>query len=158
MAGAPGEQSGAVVVAVDGSEVSLRAAVRGLALLDAAANVVVVTVIEASDPTLVTGTGFAGGVMSAEDFDRMEDQLAADAYAVGQQAAAALDRGDATIRVERGDPGRTLCELAERLDARALVLGSRGKSGISRAVLGSVSDYVVRNAPCPVVVSGPGND
>jgi nucleotide-binding universal stress UspA family protein len=40
------------------------------------------------------------------------------------------------------------------LGARAVVLGTRGRGGIARALLGSVSDYVVRNAPCPVVVTG----
>jgi nucleotide-binding universal stress UspA family protein len=34
-------------------------------------------------------------------------------------------------------------------------MGSRGRGGIKRALLGSVSDYVVRNARCPVVVTGP---
>ena len=36
----------------------------------------------------------------------------------------------------------------------AIVRGSRGRGGLRRAVLGSVSDHVVRNAPCPVVVTG----
>lgn len=35
----------------------------------------------------------------------------------------------------------------------AIVIGTRGRGGIKRALLGSVSDYVVRNAPCPVVVT-----
>jgi nucleotide-binding universal stress UspA family protein len=34
-----------------------------------------------------------------------------------------------------------------------VVVGSRGRGGIRRALLGSVSDYVVRNAPCSVVVT-----
>jgi nucleotide-binding universal stress UspA family protein len=37
-----------------------------------------------------------------------------------------------------------------------MVVGTRGRGGLRRAVLGSVSDHVVRNAPCPVVVVGPG--
>jgi nucleotide-binding universal stress UspA family protein len=51
-----------------------------------------------------------------------------------------------------------LCELAEEIGAGAIVIGSRGRGGFKRALLGSVSDYVVRNAPCPVVVtSHPGD-
>jgi len=34
------------------------------------------------------------------------------------------------------------------------VVGSRGRGGLKRAVLGSVSDHLVRNAPCTVVVTG----
>ena len=34
------------------------------------------------------------------------------------------------------------------------MVGSRGRGGLKRAVLGSVSDHIVRNAPCPVLVTG----
>jgi len=32
-------------------------------------------------------------------------------------------------------------------------MGSRGRGGVKRALLGSVSDYVTRNAPCSVVIT-----
>jgi nucleotide-binding universal stress UspA family protein len=57
--------------------------------------------------------------------------------------------------VLRGSPGPALCSLARSIDAQAIVMGSRGRGGIKRALLGSVSDHVVRNAPCPVVIVGP---
>jgi len=38
------------------------------------------------------------------------------------------------------------------VSARAIVLGTRGRGGITRALLGSVSDYVTRAAPCTVVI------
>jgi nucleotide-binding universal stress UspA family protein len=64
---------------------------------------------------------------------------------------------DAETLVVQGDPGRTLCDLASQRDASAIIMGTRGRGGIRRALLGSVSDFVVRNAPCPVLVSaGPG--
>ena len=56
----------------------------------------------------------------------------------------------------RGDPGRALCELATQLPARGIVMGTRGRGAIKRALLGSVSDYVVRNAPCPVIITSRG--
>jgi nucleotide-binding universal stress UspA family protein len=57
-----------------------------------------------------------------------------------------------------GDPGRALCDFASERGATVIVAGSRGRGGIKRAVLGSVSDHLVRNAPCPVLLSGPAAD
>ena len=143
-----------VLACVDGSELSTRAVAAGLALLAADQPVVVVTVIEPSDPSLVTGGGFAGGVMSPEEFDELDAAYLGDAGDNVQRAAAALGLAGSEVRVLRGDPGRALCALAEQLPARALVMGSRGRGGLKRALLGSVSDYVVRNSPCPVVITG----
>jgi nucleotide-binding universal stress UspA family protein len=42
--------------------------------------------------------------------------------------------------------------LAKELGADLIVMGCRGRGGIRRAVGGSVSDAVIRNAPCPVLV------
>jgi nucleotide-binding universal stress UspA family protein len=42
--------------------------------------------------------------------------------------------------------------LAEQIGAGLIVLGSRGRGGIRRALMGSVSDSVVRHAHCPVLV------
>ena len=45
-----------------------------------------------------------------------------------------------------------IVDLAEELGAGLVVLGSRGLGGIRRALMGSVSDSVVRHAHCPVLV------
>ena len=60
--------------------------------------------------------------------------------------------------VERGGPGTVLCEHAKALKADVVVVGSRGRGAIRRALLGSVSTYVVHNAPCPVLVVRAGAD
>src|SRR3712207_3034894 len=51
-----------------------------------------------------------------------------------------------------GVPDREIVELAEKLSAGLVVMGSRGRGGIGRALMGSVSDSVVRHAHCPVLV------
>jgi nucleotide-binding universal stress UspA family protein len=51
-----------------------------------------------------------------------------------------------------GVPDREIVELAEKLGAGLVVMGSRGRGGIRRALMGSVSDSVVRHAHCPVLV------
>jgi nucleotide-binding universal stress UspA family protein len=42
--------------------------------------------------------------------------------------------------------------VAEQLGVDAIVVGSHGKGRLKRLVLGSVSEHVVRHAPCPVLV------
>jgi nucleotide-binding universal stress UspA family protein len=62
------------------------------------------------------------------------------------------------LRVEIGDvAGRARAVAGER-GALLLVIGSHGKGGVKRALLGSVSRDLAGNAPCPVVVVPPGTD
>jgi nucleotide-binding universal stress UspA family protein len=149
----PGPET--VVVCVDDSDLSLHAAVAGFALLQPARRVIVTTVAEHSDPLLVTGSGMAGGVMSAAEAEEIDDSIRAEAGAVVQHAIDTLEVEGAEPVVLHGDPGRALCDLAAEVNADAIVMGSRGRGGIKRALLGSVSDHVVRNAPCTVIITGP---
>jgi nucleotide-binding universal stress UspA family protein len=61
--------------------------------------------------------------------------------------------GDDQVRIltVAGLPGRVLVETARELDAELVVLASRKGRSPSR-LLGAVSQYVLRNAPCPVLV------
>ena len=51
-----------------------------------------------------------------------------------------------------GDPADGITEAATAEDADLIVIGNRGHSGVGRALIGSVSDEVVRTASCPVLV------
>jgi nucleotide-binding universal stress UspA family protein len=51
-----------------------------------------------------------------------------------------------------GDPAEAIVEAAAAEDADLIVVGNRGHHGVGRALIGSVSDEVVRTAGCPVVV------
>ncbi|KAH7516515.1 hypothetical protein FEM48_Zijuj10G0143300 [Ziziphus jujuba var. spinosa] len=53
---------------------------------------------------------------------------------------------------EIGDPKETICEAVEKLNIELLVLGSHSRGAIGRAFLGSVSNYCVHHAKCPVLV------
>lgn len=57
---------------------------------------------------------------------------------------------DAEIRI--GRPSRELIDYATESEADHIVLGSHGRTGLSRIVLGSVAETVVRRAPVPVTV------
>jgi len=56
------------------------------------------------------------------------------------------------IKLLRGNPGIKIVQYAKNEGFNLIVLGSRGLSGASRFLLGSVSDYVSDNAECPVII------
>jgi nucleotide-binding universal stress UspA family protein len=58
----------------------------------------------------------------------------------------------AQAHLRMGTPDAEVVDLAEELDVGLVVVGSRGLGGIRRALMGTVSDSVVRHAHCPVLV------
>jgi nucleotide-binding universal stress UspA family protein len=54
--------------------------------------------------------------------------------------------------VWEGDPGESIIEAAAAETADLIVVGSHGRGTVGRFLIGSVSDHVVRNAQCPVLV------
>ncbi len=54
-----------------------------------------------------------------------------------------------------GDPGDMIVEAAEAEHADMILVGSHGRGAVGRLFLGSVSEHVVRNARCPVLVVRP---
>ena len=58
----------------------------------------------------------------------------------------------ADTHLVRGRPDRELVHISEDINAGLIVMGSRGLGGVRRALMGSVSDSVVRHAHCPVLV------
>jgi nucleotide-binding universal stress UspA family protein len=143
-----------IVVCTDGSEVAARAAESGLAILRPGDRVLVVTVAPIDRTLASDGSGHAGPTMSylqLQEHIRLEHERA---DAIVERTASALGLPVDCGRVLEGDPGPTLCDFARSEQASAIVIGTRGRSGIKRALLGSVSDYVVRNARRPVVVVG----
>ena len=56
----------------------------------------------------------------------------------------------AHLRMGRAD--EEIVELAQSIDAGLIVMGSRGQGRLRRALVGSVSDSVVRHAHCPVTI------
>jgi len=59
---------------------------------------------------------------------------------------------EVTTLLEGGPPHQTIVSTAERIKAGAIIVGPSGKSLLDRILIGSVSEYVVRNSACTVIV------
>jgi len=72
-----------------------------------------------------------------------------------REKLAELQPKETTIPVERylreGDPALEIVALAQDCQADLIVLGTHGRSGLGRLLLGSVAEAVLRKAPCPVL-------
>ena len=55
-------------------------------------------------------------------------------------------------RLVMGDPATEIVRIAEEEQAELIVLGTHGRTGLSRILMGSVAEAVVRHAPCPVLI------
>ena len=145
-----------ILLCTDGSELAGRALAAGLAVLAPADRVVVAIAVEPFDTTMISGvSGFGGGTMTPDQYDSQRAAERAGAEEVLREAVAALGIEGAETVVVEGEPATALCELAESLPATVMVAGSRGHGGLKRALLGSVSDRLVRHAPCPIVLTHP---
>jgi universal stress protein A len=60
-----------------------------------------------------------------------------------------------TIHIRTGDPAGEAIHLAEQTGADLIVMATHGRRGLSRFVLGSVAERVVRESPCPVLTIKP---
>jgi nucleotide-binding universal stress UspA family protein len=56
-----------------------------------------------------------------------------------------------TKRVEFGSPEKNIVRKAKTEGVDLIIMGTSGRSGLSRMFLGSVTEQVIRNAPCPVL-------
>jgi nucleotide-binding universal stress UspA family protein len=55
-------------------------------------------------------------------------------------------------RVEQGDPAIEILRVAAKEKADLIVMGTHGRGGVLRMLMGSVAEQVMRKAPCPVMV------
>ena len=93
-------------------------------------------------------------VPAAEQIDRvMEEQRKSHEELVSRAELQLRDRGFSTsARVLLGDPREAILDMAKRESADLIVVGSHGRSGLTKLVMGSVASHVVTHAPCDVLV------
>lgn len=132
-----------VLVGVDGSDQSMRALEYALEEFPDAS----ITAVAVVDPV----NSMAAGEYYSEDlYDQR--RVATEGYLeTAAERAATFDR-DIDTELRFGRPSRELVAYAEEEAVDHVVLGSRGRTGLSRVLLGSVAESVVRRSPVPVTV------
>jgi nucleotide-binding universal stress UspA family protein len=110
-----------------------------------------VRVISVIQPYLPPATEF---VLAGATLDDMRRQQVSTADQITGRALEALTRtGLATeTAVREGDPRSAIVDEAEQWGADLIVVGSHGRTGLTRWLLGSVAQAVVGHAPCSVEV------
>jgi nucleotide-binding universal stress UspA family protein len=139
------QETSRIVVGVDGSPSSLDAL--RWAITQARSTGATVDAIATWEQPLATyGFGYYVPVLSSDLADAFGKVLD-DSIAKVQDAGAAVEIHP---KVVEGHPAQVLMQAAQRADL--LVLGNRGHGAFAGALLGSVGQYCVQHAPCPVVI------
>ena len=107
----------------------------------------------AVEPILVGAGGFGESAAAA--------QIVAEQQRVAKLGLKRLERklGKGRFRCRSfaidGGAARVIVDTAKRLKAGIIVIGTHGSGGVTRILIGSVADKVVRTAPCPVMTVRP---
>ncbi|HKB29092.1 MAG TPA: universal stress protein [Candidatus Limnocylindrales bacterium] len=131
-----------ILLATDLSPASDGAAAQALALAhDLGADVLVMSAI---DPRSILADGLARRV----DRIRLARELAAQGLvAKGRELGVTV-----SFLIWDGPAGEAIVEVATNEQVDMVVVGSHGRRAVGRFLVGSVSEHVVRHAPCPVLV------
>jgi nucleotide-binding universal stress UspA family protein len=141
-----------VVVAVDGSDGS-QVAVRAVAGRPWPAETQF-RVLAVAVPYLPVPSGVASDIPPFEGYAAATKELAEHARSWAERAADVLRQAgfSAEPLVRLGDARHEIVEEARTSSADLIVVGSHGRTGLKRLLMGSVAESVVRHAPCSVEV------
>jgi nucleotide-binding universal stress UspA family protein len=145
------ERTGPVLVATDFSDPALPAVATAVAeARSRATGIAILHSLDVAYAPVDASAMLSGGVPSP-----LSAELGAELReAAAVQLRAALDRHgiDGETIVTQGPAGPAIVEAAARLGAGLVVVGTTGRTGLARLLLGSVAESVVRQAPCSVLV------
>ncbi|AAV44472.1 MULTISPECIES: universal stress protein [Haloarcula] len=133
-----------ILVPVDGSAPA-QEAVKYTQTVFPDANITLLTVIDPAD-------GFAG--YSGDDDGSWEKQAKAEAESLLKDAQAEfMSPEKIRTSVVVGDPVETIIATVKNEDIDQVIMGSHGRDGIQRLLVGSVAEQVMRKAPAPVTIT-----
>ncbi|WP_265109940.1 universal stress protein [Halosolutus halophilus] len=143
-----------VLLPTDGSEGALAGATRGLDLAVAAgADVHVLSVVDTSDVEGVSA-------ILEDDIDEARAAIETEAETAVETVARTVEERDpdleVTTTIDRGKPFRVIESYVDTAGIDVVAMGTKGRAGLERVVLGSVTENVLRTVPVPVLAVPPG--
>lgn len=147
----PEELPNRILVGTDFSD-GARAAIRAFADITAPTpeRPLDVTLVHAWQPVVEYEWAFAGAVVP-NPIEGTEAESIAMLERTAAELASDLVRVHPIVRV--GHPARIIEDEAEALDPEAIVLGTHGRTGLGRFMLGSVAEHVIHHVTCPVLTA-----
>jgi len=133
-----------IVIATDGSEKNLSAVIEGMMIARVSgAKLQIVYVIDTKP--LYTG-------VIEESYAGMYDSLREEGELALEQAKELAGDIDVETSLLTGKPATEITQFVKEYGADLLVIGTQGKSGLGKFILGSVAESIIRTAPCSVLV------
>lgn len=140
-----------VLLPTDGSEAAATAVEHALAVAEAFdATVHAVNVVD-----LAAVAAGSDAMPDTDLVERLNDRGEADTEAVADRAAETDADVDVVTEVREGSPGAAILEYVEEAGVDLVVMGTRGRSGLDRLLLGSTTDHVIRRSSVPVLATRP---
>lgn len=138
-----------ILFAVDGSKFSKAAARSILAVAPARSHVRVLHVVE--PPSALIARGMAGYDADLRSVWQAQRKAAEKmTMKIGEELRS--KHLQVSVQVVQGDPRSKIVDSAAKWKADLIVVGSHGRKGLERFLMGSVSEAVVHHAPCSVLV------
>ena len=155
-----------ILIAYDGSDPARRA-IREAGTLFGPRQALVVTVwepalklptgqlpVSGADPLSVSG--FDPPMVDPAAVQRLDQEVEARAHRIAESGAELARsvglQAEALATHDEGEVARAIAEVARTRGAAAIVIGSRGLTGLRARLEGSTSNAVLKDSPCPVVV------
>jgi nucleotide-binding universal stress UspA family protein len=138
-----------VLIAVDDTHESMDAVRAAYELFGSAPDYLVTSI--GTLPATAYPTTPSGDMPLYIALDEMAEKVEQAVMATALQAAEHLE-AEASIEVDTGPVGASICRIAEEAGASVIVIGSHDRSIWDRLFRPSAGKYVVDNAPCPVLV------
>ena len=134
-----------ILVPTDGSEFAKKAQQHALFL----ANVTGAEIVAVS----VTENNFVSGLPLDDEVHQL-NQILNERSEENLKEFDKLNKDDLKIThvIKEGSPAKSILEVAKEEDVDLIVMGSSGKSGFDRFIMGSVADKVVNSAKCAVLI------